>query len=75
MTDPFHGRLLLSAAEVAHVLSLGKRTIWSLLSRGTFPKPVRVGRRRLWRTSEISRWVEEAGTAEQRSAGRRRAGR
>jgi prophage regulatory protein len=58
------GRLLDKHA-VETMTSLDITTIYRKMSAGTFPQPVRVGRRRVaWRTSDILRWQQhlEVGT-------------
>jgi predicted DNA-binding transcriptional regulator AlpA/predicted XRE-type DNA-binding protein len=59
------GRQLLNKHAVEKMTSLDITTIYRRMARGTFPQPVRVGRRRVaWRTSDIVRWQQnlEVGT-------------
>jgi predicted DNA-binding transcriptional regulator AlpA len=50
--------LLLDAAAVAAVLSVSRRTIYSLMSTSTLgPLPIRFGKRTLWRYEELAAWV------------------
>ncbi|MCI0331943.1 MAG: helix-turn-helix domain-containing protein [Planctomycetes bacterium] len=49
--------LLLSASDVANLLSVSTRTLWRLLSSGRLPQPVAVGGSKRWRREEIVAWV------------------
>jgi prophage regulatory protein len=56
---------LLNKHAVEKMTSLDITTIYRRMAAGTFPQPVRVGRRRVaWRTSDITRWQRglEVGT-------------
>jgi prophage regulatory protein len=58
-------RQLLNKHAVEKMTSLDITTIYRRMARGTFPQPVRVGRRRVaWRTSDIVQWQQnlEVGT-------------
>ncbi|TKJ34640.1 MAG: DNA-binding protein [Planctomycetes bacterium B3_Pla] len=49
---------LLSAKELANLLSVSTRTVWRLRSAGALPEPVTVGSSRRWRASDVSEWIE-----------------
>ena len=49
---------LLTVEQVAQLTTLGVRTIWSLVSEGSFPRPVKIGRATRWRRSQIMAWVD-----------------
>ncbi len=50
--------VLLTFAEVAAILRLKKRSFSQMLTRGRFPvKPVNEGGRRLWRLSDLKRYL------------------
>lgn len=49
--------LLLSAAETARMLGIGRTALYALHSSGRLPLPVKLGGRVLWRRDEISAWV------------------
>ena len=49
---------LLMVEQVAQMVGLGIRTIWSKVSAGEFPRPVRIGRATRWRRSEILQWID-----------------
>lgn len=49
--------LLVSATEVEWLC--GRVSIETLVREEGFPRPVRVGKRRLWRTRELMEWAEQ----------------
>jgi excisionase family DNA binding protein len=51
------GRLL-DVKQVAELLGLGERTVWSYAGSGKMPAPKHVGRRRLWSLRELEKWVD-----------------
>ncbi|RJP30925.1 MAG: DNA-binding protein [Phycisphaerales bacterium] len=51
------GPLLLTAADVAKLLRLSRRSVLKLRSRGAIPEPVRLGRSVRWRREELARWI------------------
>ena len=50
-------RLALSVREVAKLLGISERHVWTLHSSGRLPAPVRLGRSVRWRADDIARWV------------------
>ncbi|MGJ3232220.1 MAG: helix-turn-helix transcriptional regulator [Oceanicaulis sp.] len=49
---------LLKIAEVVKLTSLSRSTIYALIDARKFPKPRRVGARRVaWLRSEVDRWI------------------
>ncbi len=48
---------LLSVRELANRLKVSTRHVWSLLSSGRLPEPVRVGRSVRWRADDIDQWI------------------
>ena len=50
--------ILLSAPEAATALGVSRAHFLQLHSSGRVPRPVRLGRRVLWRKAELSAWVE-----------------
>lgn len=52
--------LLLTIAQVASALSLGKSTVYELAQRGEFPV-VHVGRAVRVRASDLDQWVKDCG--------------
>jgi len=62
---PRDDRQLLTKHAVEKLTSLDITTIYRRMAAGTFPQPVRVGRRRVaWRTTDIMQWQRnlEVGT-------------
>jgi prophage regulatory protein len=59
MQDQLDIRLLRLPAVEART-GLTKDSIYLGVRRGEFPKPVRVGKRRVaWRSDELERWIQE----------------
>ncbi|KAA9005946.1 AlpA family phage regulatory protein [Histidinibacterium aquaticum] len=59
---------LLRRPEVERLTGLSRSTIYSMMPRGEFPKPVRIGRRAVaWREGDLRIWV--ASIASERSEG------
>ncbi len=50
--------LLLSAREVARLLRVSERHLYTLQARGELPAPVRLGRCVRWPTRELQEWIE-----------------
>jgi prophage regulatory protein len=51
---------LLKLAEVMDITALGRASIYQQVKRGTFPKPVKLGRRATaWPASEIQAWIRD----------------
>ncbi|MHC4327501.1 MAG: helix-turn-helix transcriptional regulator [Planctomycetota bacterium] len=48
---------LISAKELARMLSLSKRQVFRLNSAGRIPKPLRIGGAVRWSAEEISAWL------------------
>ena len=59
---PIEPPLLLSAADLAHLLSIGTRTVWRLRDAGDLPAPIRLGKLIRWRKAAIERWLAESET-------------
>jgi len=50
---------ILNIAEVCAITGLSRCTIYRMLSAQRFPKPGKVGIRRIgWKTSQINAWIE-----------------
>ena len=49
---------IMRLTEVMRATGLSKSTIYLLISRGSLPRPVRIGRRAVgWRASEVRAWL------------------
>lgn len=55
--------------EAARRAGMSVATIWRKVKAGEFPTPVRIGRRTLWRSDEVTQWIERETNAYR--AGRR----
>jgi len=54
MTTP-----LMRLPDVARRTGLPKSTIYALIARGAFPRPIKLSERAsAWRTDELDQWVE-----------------
>lgn len=64
-------RLAYSEADLDRAGILSRKTRWRMRREGTFPEPVRAGRRRLYRAPDIHAWLRdpEAWAARQRRPG------
>ena len=48
----------LKLEEVLGLVSLSRATVYRMMSRGEFPRPVRVGRRAArWHSDEVEEWL------------------
>jgi len=53
-----HERILRRPA-VQDAIGLSRSALYELISRGEFPRPVRLGKRAVgWRASEVAAWIE-----------------
>lgn len=56
-------RLLARLPVVLKVTGLGRSTIYRWIADGSFPAPVRLGRRAVaWRWSDLDRWTQSRTT-------------
>jgi len=51
-------RIALAAADVARLLGISERHLWTLHSSGRLPRPVKLGRSVRWNRSELQRWLD-----------------
>jgi len=50
---------ILRRPEVERITGLGRSTIYDWMSKGTFPKPVKLGSRAVgWRERDIAAWLD-----------------
>ena len=49
--------VLLTCKQVSVMVQLAERTIRALVSSGQFPRPVRIGRSRRWRRTDVEEWL------------------
>ena len=50
--------LLWSADQVAVALNVCIRHVWAMHTSGRLPRPIRLGRRSLWRRAEVEAWLD-----------------
>lgn len=68
---------LIRMAEVCHLTSMSRSTVYAKVAAGKFPKPVNVhGRLKAWKLGEVQSWIEnlEAVSTAKASAKKRSAG-
>ena len=50
---------LLRRPDVQTVTGLSRSTLYAMMAEGTFPKPVKLGKRAVgWRASDLAAWLE-----------------
>ena len=54
---------LLSLPEVMSVVKCSRATIYILMQRDSFPRPLKVGRNNCWLAAEVEQWIERQATA------------
>ncbi len=60
---------MLRLPEVRQAVGLSRSHLYSLVSRGEFPKPVPIGvRARAWDADEIEQWIRDRITARDKTA-------
>jgi predicted DNA-binding transcriptional regulator AlpA len=64
--------LTIPLAGVASMLGVSARTLERMIALGDFPKPIRVGKQRMYRRSSVERWLTEAEADAERSPRARR---
>lgn len=65
--------LTVTLAGVAAMLGISARTLERMIALGNFPKPIRVGKQRMYRRASVDKWLEAAEAEAERSPrGRRR---
>ena len=51
---------LLRRSELEKTLQISRSSIYAMMSEGTFPKPIKLGRRAVgWRSSDIEKWLKD----------------
>jgi prophage regulatory protein len=66
---PIIPRRLLRRSEVQDRVGLGKSTLYSRISAGSFPKPVTLGSSVRWVESEVEAWISERVSERDHAAG------
>jgi len=57
MTNPIPQQRLLRLRDVLHLVGLSKSTVYAMIRRGEFPRPVHLGCMATWVESEIGTWI------------------
>lgn len=64
MTNELGTFMLLNVRQVAHILGVGKSTVWRWCKQGTLPAPVKLSARiTRWRPEDIAAMVMRLGQA------------
>lgn len=50
--------LALTSAEVARLLEISERHLWTLNLTGRVPRPIRLGRSIRWNAAELREWLQ-----------------
>jgi len=65
MSTEYLGRVdrLLRVKDVSEIVSMGRSTIYRLVKKNQFPRPVKRGRSTFWRESDIQRYISSLSAA------------
>jgi len=56
-------KLVYSVGDLKEVIGLGKWTVYDLIKKDEFPRPIQLSAGRVgWRATDIQRWIEERPT-------------
>lgn len=45
--------------DVEHMVGLSRSTLYAMMAEGTFPKPIKLGKRAVgWREADLLSWLE-----------------
>lgn len=67
---------LMRMKDVVKKIGLCRATIYAMIGRGEFPRPIRIGKRATgWRESELEDWLANRSAARERSASALSSGR
>ncbi|OHC97993.1 MAG: hypothetical protein A2792_04755 [Sphingomonadales bacterium RIFCSPHIGHO2_01_FULL_65_20] len=53
------GPELLTLADVCDLVRKGKSSVYSMISGGQFPEPIKLGSNSRWAKREVLTWIEE----------------
>ncbi len=62
LDEPF--RWTLSVADVATLLGISERHLWTLNATGRLPAPIRLGKAVRWSTAELRDWLQAGAPTE-----------
>lgn len=69
------GRELLNVGDVATLLGISRRHVWSLRATGRLPAPIRLGRSTRWVEGELRRWLAAGAPPRAEWGAKKRMGR
>lgn len=72
--DPRLAPLALDVRGTAEILSVSPRHLEALNAQGLLPRPIRLGRRRLWPVEELRRWLDAGAPPREEWEARREGG-
>ena len=62
MTTETRAFTLLNVKQVAHILGVGKSTVWRWCKQGTFPLPIKLSERvTRWRSEDVAAVIMRVG--------------
>jgi len=50
---------LLNMKEVIKIVGIKKSTLYNLIKKDKFPKPIKIGNLSRWRLSDIQNWIND----------------
>lgn len=61
--DPLSLKRILRRKELEELVGLSRSTIYEMMSLGTFPRPIRLGKRAVgWKRESIEEWLQGRST-------------
>lgn len=58
-------KLLLDVKEVAGLMGVSRRAIWTWADDGTFPEPLKFGRLRRWHRDSVEKFLADKAKAQE----------
>lgn len=49
--------VLIDQKQLAEMLSISRRTVQRMISRGKLPAPIRIGKMVRWKLQDIKKWI------------------
>ena len=53
-------KLLYDTKDLREVLNVGRDSVYKIVKKEDFPKPVLFGNKKLWKRAEVEKWIESA---------------
>lgn len=54
----FDERVFIPIADVVKIVPISRATVFRMISRDEFPKPVSFGKRSFWVEAEVRKWID-----------------